>query len=158
METRLPETAVLIHFSFTLRTAFLQTSAFHNRRTAPQQAGLEPLKGPSPEDVGRSHLCRVCTGRWLVSQACTWGGITVAECLHACACVYTVHMCCPRTHGRNKHVRKSMAGENSRRESEEDWGLYGSSVHCSSLTRISPQASLTGFQWRCSAEESGLCP
>lgn len=79
--------------------------------------------------------------------------------LSAYVCVYTVHMCCPSIHSssdsRSKHVRKSMAGESNKRESEEDWALCGSHVQCLSLTRTSPQASLTGFQWSCTTEKTG---
>lgn len=88
----------------------------------PSRQAWSRWKGPHESMWGEAVCAEVwvCTGRRLVSQTYTWGGITVAECL--CVCVSTLYMYCPRIHTRRKHVRKSVAGENSRRESEEDWG------------------------------------
>lgn len=41
------------------------------------------------------------------------------------------------------------------RQSEEYWGLCGSSAQCLSLTRVSLWASLTGFHWNRTTNKSG---
>lgn len=126
----------------------------------PQPAGLEPLTGTSPGQVARSHACRGLTTRRQaasVTDVCLGWHQRATECRRVS--VYSVHVCCPSIHSsgdsRSKRVRKSMAGESNKRESEDDRGLCGSSVQCLSLTRTSPQASLTGFQWSCTTEASG---